>query len=569
MSWDDVLEIELPAAKCVVVVWSENSIKSRWVKTEAMEALERECIVPVRLDGAAPPLAFRHVQILDAAEPHFSETVIRRVSALAGPPKRASATPSSGHTSIAVLPFENLSGDPDQDYFSDGITEALITSLAQIHALKVISRTSVMRFKGQRKGLREIAAELGVERIIEGSVICAGSRVRITAQLIDASSDTHEWAESFDRDLADVLAIQDEIARLVAERVSVRLTPRETELLAHAPRVDPAAHDSYLRGLSLCDQLTVTAMRDRIAQFEHSLAIDPQFAPAHAALAYALHETKIWGGLQQLASSAIQARQAAMAALLLDPTLAQAHLALATIEQDSWNWAATAREFAMTFTLNSNYANAFRTYGLFLVILGRIDEAIDASRRAVELEPLAARFHDDLGRTMYRAGRFDDALVHHRRALELDPAFTPPHLRIAETQLELGEYDEVRTSGLASRPRRSIAEGPARGPARRRGTGSRHCAGVGGRRLTLGNHHLRRDLRDTRRCRPRHGCSRAGGGPSLPGAVHAAQPGRGAAENGAAFPVDDATNRPVGMMDRTARKSANAHRQQRSSPSWI
>jgi TolB-like protein len=224
-----VLEAELPIAKCVVVVWSENSIRSRWVKTEAMEALERECIVPVRLDAAAPPLAFRHVQILDAAEPNFIETIIRRVGALAGPPKkRASATHSSGHTSIAVLPFENLSRDPAQEYFSDGITEALITSLAQIHALKVISRTSVMRFKGQRKGLREIAAELGVERIIEGSVICAGSRVRITAQLIDASSDTHEWAESFDRDLADVLAIQDEIARLVAERVSVRLTPRET-----------------------------------------------------------------------------------------------------------------------------------------------------------------------------------------------------------------------------------------------------------------------------------------------------------------------------------------------------
>lgn len=452
MSWDDVLEAELPEAKCVVVVWSESSVKSRWVKTEAMEALERECIVPVRLDVTVPPLAFRHVQMLEATDPNLIQTLVRRVAALVGPPKRDAADPTD-HASIAVLPFENLSRDPGNDYFSDGITEALITSLAQIRALKVISRTSVMRFKGTRKGLREIAAELGVQRIIEGSVISAGSRVRITAQLIDAASDTHEWAESFDRDLADVLAIQDDIARLVAERVRVQLTPRETERLSQSHRVHPAAHDSYLRGVELCRQLTVASMRDGIAQFERSLQIDPEFAPAHAALARALQTTRSWGHLRRLAFSPIQARQAAMAALLLDPDLAPAHLALATIAQSDWNWAAAEREFATAFAINANDADALAIYAEFLIVTGRPDEAVKAAQRSVELGPLDARLHDDLGRTLYRAGRFQEALAQHRRALELDPTFGPPNHRITETQLEIRELDAVERASGSGRAR--------------------------------------------------------------------------------------------------------------------
>jgi TolB-like protein/Tfp pilus assembly protein PilF len=410
------------------------------VKVEAMEGLERECLVPVRLDDAVLPIGFRHVHAgeLEAGS-NLSSPLRDRIRALAGTP----ASPAvSTKTALAVLPFENLSGDPSKEYFSDGVTEALITSLAQISALKVISRTSVTRFKNIEQPLREVARDLGVTKVIRGSVIASGSRVRISVQLIDAFSDTHDWAESFDRDLIDVLAIHDEIAQLVANGVRVRLTTRETARLASSRRVDPDAHDRYLRGMHEVRKLTRGAMTRGITLLEESIRMDPEFAVAHAALALAIRETELWGHLYTL-HDPVRARQAAMASLLIDPDLAEGHHAMAGVEQNAWTWASAEREYKSAIALNPSFADAHRDYAFLLIVMGRPDEAVEAARRACTLAPLAPRFHDDLGRTLYRAGRYAEAIEQHRRALELDADYMPPHPRILETQLELGELDRV------------------------------------------------------------------------------------------------------------------------------
>jgi adenylate cyclase len=323
--------------------------------------------------------------------------------------------------SLAVLPLTNLSGDPAQEYFSDVMTEELIATLSKISTLKVISRTSVMLFKGSRKPLREIAATLGVDGVIEGSVLRSGERVRITAQLINAASDTHLWAESYERDLRDILAVQSEVAQGIAWEIKANLTPQEQARLANVRTVNPEAYDAYLKGLQLWYKVTPADMDGAQQYFELALQKEPAYAAAYAGIAL------VWAVRQQMgmtppSEAAPKARAAALKAVALDDTVAEAHYALAVVKAwTDWDWAGAELEFKKAIELNPGFPDAHIYYSHLLNNLGRMEEAIAQGNRATELDPYNALFHGLFGVTLAMARRYDDAIFQARLALKTDP----------------------------------------------------------------------------------------------------------------------------------------------------
>ena len=327
--------------------------------------------------------------------------------------------------SIAVLPLTNLSGDPAQEYFSDGMTEELITHLSKISALKVISRTSVMRYRDTRKLLKEIARELGVDGIVEGSVLRSGERVRITAQLIDASTDAHLWAESYERDLKDVLALQGEVARTIAGAVNVALTPKEQARLSRVRPVNPEAYEAYLKGTYNWMKLTPQGIDASRGYFERALEKDPSYALAYQGLAW------YWVVRQQLGHTAPseagpKAKAAALQAIALDESCAEAHEALAVVKTwTDWDWAGAEREWRRTFELNPNSSNAHAYYAHFLAIIGRADEAVRHSERAIELDPSNALFRGMYAMVLVYERRYDDALAEANAALAIQRDIAP------------------------------------------------------------------------------------------------------------------------------------------------
>ena len=296
-------------------------------------------------------------------------------------PVREHKAVASRIKAIAVLPLANLSRDPEQDYFVDGMTEALITDLAQIGALRVISRTSAMRYKGSDKPLPEIARELNVDGLVEGSVLRAGDRVRITAQLIHAATDQHIWAKSYDRDLSDVLALQSEVARAIAEEVQAKLTPQESARLARPRRVNPAAHEAYLKGRYYWARATEESVRTSIEYFEEAIAKDPRYALAHAGLSDAYNQ--LCNPILEIVPQGEiipRSKAAATKALELDDTLAEAHISLGRIKfYFDWDWVGAEKSFRRAIELNPNYAYAHYVYALLLSALGRHTEAIHES----------------------------------------------------------------------------------------------------------------------------------------------------------------------------------------------
>jgi serine/threonine-protein kinase len=282
--------------------------------------------------------------------------------------------------SIAVLPLENLSGDPEQEYFAAGMHEALITDLSKIGALKVISRTSVMRYEETDKSLPEIARELGVDAVIEGSVLRAGDRVRITAQLVHGASDEHLWAESYDRDLHDVLTLQSEVARAIAGEVKVTLTPEEEARLAKARPVDPEVYELYLKGRHHWSQSTEDGLRQSIEYFEKALEKDPSFALAYVGLAESYFWA--WGSFLSWEEARSKGLAYALKAAELDDSLDEAHRMLALIAGQDWNWEAAERELKRTLELNPNSAYAHDTYSILLMKLGRTQEAVEEEDKA-------------------------------------------------------------------------------------------------------------------------------------------------------------------------------------------
>jgi TolB-like protein/Tfp pilus assembly protein PilF len=344
--------------------------------------------------------------------------------------------------SLAVLPLENLSHDADQQYFADGMTEALITDLAKIGALKVISRTSVMQYKDSRKPLPVIAKELGVDAVIEGSVARSGDRVRITAQLIDAKSDRHQWAESYDRNLRDVLSLQDEVARAIAGEIRVKLTPEQQALLTRARSVNPEAHDAYLLGRYYWNKSTEEGLKKAIEYFNEAIEKEPGYPEAYSGLA---ESYVVLGDFEVSTPKENYPRAAAAAskALELDDSLAEAHTALGLVRLEfDRDWAAAEREFKRAIELNPSYPNAHQFYSWYLIAISRYDESVAEGKRALELDPLSIFRIADLGVIFQLVHRPDEAIQQSQKATELDPNLDYAHWALGLGYMQKKEYEK-------------------------------------------------------------------------------------------------------------------------------
>jgi eukaryotic-like serine/threonine-protein kinase len=343
--------------------------------------------------------------------------------------------------SLAVLPLVNLSGDPQQEYFADGMTDELITSLSQIAALRIISRTSVMRFKGTSLALPDIARRLHVDGVIEGSVMRSGSRVRIAAELIEATSDRHLWADRYEREVGDVLALQNEVARAVAERIRVTLSPTEQARLARIRTVTPSAHEAYLRGLYCANQYTVDGFREAVTDFQRAIAADPTYAPAYAGLALAYAGTSSWA--VPAAEAMPRARAAALKAIELDSTLASGHAWLGEVEAFyDWDWKAGEREIRKAIELNPSDPDAHLTYGYLLVVNRRFAEAERELKRAREIDPLSETIASVSLFPLYESRRYDEAAAAATQLIESSPDLPIPHQVLGQARLMKG--DSVR-----------------------------------------------------------------------------------------------------------------------------
>lgn len=364
--------------------------------------------------------------------------------------------------SLAVLPLENLSGDPAQDYFADGMTDALITDLARIGSLRVISRTSVMPYKNARKPISDIARELRVGVIVEGSVVRSGSRVRINAQLIQASPPEHHlWAKAYESDVTDVVALQGELARAIAGEIQIQLTPREQGRLALNRPVNPQAYDAYLLGRNFLDRAGRDDLERAVSYLQQAIRFDPNFAPAWAGLADA-HRFLGGGGFAPEKEAEQKSRMAVERAVELDPDLAEAHAALGSIQTFiDWDWPAATASFQRALALEPGNISGLRGAAQLASVLGHYDDALRLAREAVERDPLNPRSHRLLGRIARYAGQLDESLDALNKAAQLNPGGPLTHNELGCTylaksrseealaEMEKENGSEYRLSGLA------------------------------------------------------------------------------------------------------------------------
>ena len=339
--------------------------------------------------------------------------------------------------SVAVLPLENLTGDPGQDYFADGMTEALITDLGKIGQLRIISRTSVMKYKGTKKSLREIAGELQVDALVEGTVARSGDRVRITANLIQASPEKHLWADSFERDLRDVLALQDDVSRAIANGIRVRLTRQEQARLASGRPVNPQAYEAYLEGRYFWERLWPLGGQKAGEYFGLAIEKDPTWALPYSGLA---DSYSIPGANRPIPNELCsKAKEAALEALKKDDRAAETHAILADVEfWCDWDWAGAEREIRQAIELNPNFARAHSSHGRYLLTMGRVDEGLAETKRAVELDPLSLRIRWDRWLLLYMVGQYDEASEQCRKMQELDPNLDLGHIYCGDIDVAEG-----------------------------------------------------------------------------------------------------------------------------------
>jgi TolB-like protein/Tfp pilus assembly protein PilF len=374
--------------------------------------------------------------------------------------RQASETPPGNppavSVSLAVLPFENLSRNPEEDYLADGITETLITNLSKIPSLRVISRTSVMRYRNGGKTVREIAEELNVTRVVEGSVMPAGGQIRVTAQLIDASNEDHLWAESYQRDLADVLSLQQDVASAIAEAVQVQLASRQSLPRGQTAPVNPAAYAAWIRGRILAYQWTPEGVSGAIASFERAIELDADYAPAYAGLAMAY-------GFQSLLDQAPpgeswpRAREAARKALDLDPTLADAHTVLGFMQSSyDWDWSGAEGLYQRALNLNPGLVDAHLGYAMTsLAPVGRLDEALAHMQQAIELDPLSPAANMALGHLYLFRREEEQAIRQYHNTIDLDSTFPEARINLAFLYLlrsETAKAAAIFPEALDSRP---------------------------------------------------------------------------------------------------------------------
>ncbi len=353
--------------------------------------------------------------------------------------------PNSGRrlTSLAVLPLTNLSNDPEEEYFADGMTDVLIADLAQISSLRVISRTSVMQLKGTKKSMAELARQLNVDGVIAGSVLRSGDVVRIVAELVDTSTDRHLWARTYERKVGDVLTLQSEVARDIAFEIQAQITPEESGRLSRKQTVSPPALEAYLRGRFYWGQYTEESLTKSIEYYEQAVKIDPAYAAAYAA------QSESWTGLGWIGARPWEevrsmAKDAAMKALAIDASLSDAHAAVAVIYLRDWDWKRAEEADKKAIALNPGYMNAHLSYSNILRYLGRADESIAEARRGFELDPLAVLTNEVLANAYLSARRYDLAIAQCQSALELHPEASSIHHILGWAHVYQGIFDKGR-----------------------------------------------------------------------------------------------------------------------------
>jgi len=381
-----------------------------------------------------------------ATNPRFVETLprlgYRFIAPVEAPthrqPEDGAVTVSRQIKSLAVLPLGDLSGDPSQDYFVDGMTDALITELAQLGGLRVISRTSVMRYKETKKSLAAIARELNVEAVVEGTVARSGARVRISAQLVHVPTDSHLWARSYQRDLHDILALQEEVARAVADEIEVKLKSEGRVRLTSPRPVNPKAYDSCLKARYYLNKLTTAGYTSALAYFEQAIAEEPTYASAYAGVS-TCYRFMTFAGTLSPQESIPKAEAAAAKALELDETVSEAYAALAAIAyRFRHDWSGAERQFRRALELSPNDAECHRLYSTFLYCAGRFEEGLAEVRRTRELDPLAPRMTE--GQTSLWARQYDRAITECRSVLDEDPGSAQAHLILGSAYTLQGDY---------------------------------------------------------------------------------------------------------------------------------
>jgi TolB-like protein/Tfp pilus assembly protein PilF len=346
---------------------------------------------------------------------------------------------------LIVLPIENLSGDKDQEYFADGMTDDLIANLAKIRSLRVISRSTAMAYKGTRKPLSQIASELNVDAVFEGTVLRVGNRVRITAELVQVSTDRHLWAETYESQMGDILALQNRVSSAIVNEIRINLTPEEQERLARNPAVAPEGYENYLKGRYYWNKRSDENLTRAIGYFEQATHQDPQYALAYAGLSdcYAIISAEIFGTMPA-AQAAPKAKAAALRALEIDPKLSEAETSLATVKFNyDWDWSGAAAGFAKSIHDNPSYATSYQRYSLYLMAMGRPEDSMEQINKARELDPLSISINFSLGWRFYMARQYDRAIQQLRNTLEMDPSYELPHLVLGLS------YAQKRDFGLA------------------------------------------------------------------------------------------------------------------------
>ena len=347
--------------------------------------------------------------------------------------------------SLAVLPLESLSADASQDYFTDGMTDALIADLGQISALRVISRTSAMAYKRVHRPLPEIARELNVEAVVEGTVLRSGERVRITAQLIQVPDEKHLWAQSYEGDLKDTLALQNNVARAIAKQIEVTLNPEEEAALKRSSPVNAEAYEAYLRGRYFWNKRTKEGLVRATAYFHNSIDTDPNYARAYSGLADSYALSGDWEyGILSPQDAFPKAKAAATKALALDDNLSEAHTSLAFIRDlYDWDWASAEKEYKRALALNPSYATAHHWYAWHLVVMGRNDEGIAELKQAESLDPLSLIISADLADALCIARRYDESMRQSQKTLEMDPRFAVAHYQLGQALEQKHRHDEA------------------------------------------------------------------------------------------------------------------------------
>jgi TolB-like protein/DNA-binding winged helix-turn-helix (wHTH) protein/Tfp pilus assembly protein PilF len=351
----------------------------------------------------------------------------------------------TGIRSLAVLPLDNLSAEASQNYFADGMTDELITDLAQISALRVISRTSVMVYKGVHKPLPQIARELNVDAVVEGTVLRSGDQVRITAQLIDAATDKHLWSQSYQGELRDTLALQNRVAAAIADQIRISLTPREQAALKNVKAVNPEAYESYLKGRYFWNKRTADGLKAALAYFNQAIEEDPKYAQAYSGLADTYALLGDWQYAVMTPKEALpKAKAAAIKSLELDSGQGEAHNSLAfVLDGFDWNLEAGGKEFQRAVELSPSYATAHHWYAWHLSLLGRYDEAIVEMRKAEDLDPLSLIINADLAELLVLAHSYDEAIRQSRKTIEMDANFALAHNQLAQAYLGKHMYNEA------------------------------------------------------------------------------------------------------------------------------